>query len=83
MSLIENMHIGRATSRVDGRLKVTGHAQYAAEYAAYDLLYGYVVGSTIAVGRIIAMDLERSPASPGRGRDIHTRESREGGLAGS
>ena len=40
--------IGTALPRVDGRLKVTGAARYAAEHPAEDLLYGVVVSSSIA-----------------------------------
>lgn len=65
MSLIENLHVGRPTSRVDGRLKVTGQARYAAEYQADDLLYGYILGSTIAAGRIVSMDLAAARRVPG------------------
>ena len=45
-------YIGTATSRVDGRAKVTGAAKYAAEFNAPDLAYGSVVGATITKGRI-------------------------------
>jgi xanthine dehydrogenase YagR molybdenum-binding subunit len=45
-------HIGKPTSRVDGRLKVTGGAKYAGEHDAPGLAYGFVVSSTIAKGKI-------------------------------
>ena len=45
-------HIGKPTSRVDGRAKVTGEAKYAAEYNVPDLAYGCVVSSAIARGKI-------------------------------
>ncbi|KAK0348403.1 hypothetical protein LTR94_037435, partial [Friedmanniomyces endolithicus] len=45
-----------AVSRVDGRAKVTGQAQYAAEVFAPDLCYGVVVSSTVAKGRITRID---------------------------
>lgn len=48
--------IGDALSRVDGPLKVTGRARYAAEHFAPDLLYGWIVSSPIAKGRIVAVD---------------------------
>ena len=48
--------IGTPISRVDGVDKVTGAAHYAAEYQADDLLYGVVVSSAIARGRIVAID---------------------------
>lgn len=49
-------YIGTPTSRIDGRAKVTGAAQYAAEFAAPDLAYGWVVTSTITKGRITRID---------------------------
>src|SRR5262249_6081520 len=49
-------YIGKATSRVDGVAKVTGAAKYAAEFNVPDLLYGSVVGSSIAKGRIARID---------------------------
>ena len=55
-------YIGTATSRVDGRAKVTGTAQYAGEFKASDLAYGSVVTSTIAKGRIAKIDTSRALA---------------------
>ncbi len=49
-------YIGTATSRVDGRAKVTGGAKYAAEFNAPDLAHAYLVTSTIAKGRIARID---------------------------
>ena len=49
-------YIGTPTSRVDGFAKVTGAAKYAAEFNAPDLVYGSVVTSTIAKGRIARID---------------------------
>jgi xanthine dehydrogenase YagR molybdenum-binding subunit len=49
-------YIGTATSRVDGRAKVTGEAKYAGEFNLPGLVYGQVVGSTIAKGRISLVD---------------------------
>ncbi|MCA9210419.1 MAG: hypothetical protein KDA55_18805 [Planctomycetales bacterium] len=43
--------IGRPMSRVDGRLKVTGGARYAAEFQVNNVAYGVLVLSTIAKGR--------------------------------
>ncbi|RYY27473.1 MAG: xanthine dehydrogenase family protein molybdopterin-binding subunit, partial [Sphingobacteriaceae bacterium] len=45
-------YIGKPIERVDGPLKVTGQAKYAAEFSADGLTYGYVVSSTIASGKI-------------------------------
>ena len=49
-------YIGTATSRVDGRAKVTGAAKYAAEFDAPGLLHACVVASTVAKGRIAGID---------------------------
>lgn len=58
-------HIGKSTSRIDGDLKVTGRARYAAEYSAPDLLYGVIVSATVATGRIRNLDTERAAKMPG------------------
>src|SRR5262245_30827599 len=50
-------YIGTATSRVDGRAKVTGAAKYAGEFNANGLAHGSVVTSTIAKGRIVRIDV--------------------------
>jgi xanthine dehydrogenase YagR molybdenum-binding subunit len=50
------VQVGMPVSRVDGRDKVTGRARYAAEHPADALLYGVAVNSTIARGRIAAID---------------------------
>jgi xanthine dehydrogenase YagR molybdenum-binding subunit len=49
-------YIGAATSRIDGRAKVTGAAKYAGEFNVPNLVYGFVVESTIAKGRIARID---------------------------
>lgn len=48
--------VGTAVSRLEGELKVTGSAKYAGEYDAPDLLYGYVVNSSITKGKIKSID---------------------------
>jgi xanthine dehydrogenase YagR molybdenum-binding subunit len=59
--------VGRATSRIDGRLKTTGTAPYAYERhdVAKNQAYGFVVGAAIAKGRITAMDVAAAKAAPG------------------
>jgi len=49
-------YIGTATSRVDGRAKVTGEAKYAGEFSISGLTYGSIVDSAIAKGRIARLD---------------------------
>jgi xanthine dehydrogenase YagR molybdenum-binding subunit len=58
-------YIGRPTSRVDGRAKVTGAAKYAAEYDVPNLAYGYVVSSAVAKGKITKIDAGAALALPG------------------
>lgn len=57
--------MGRPLDRVDGPLKVSGQARYAAEYPADGLLHGSVVCSPIARGRILAIDASAALALPG------------------
>ena len=42
--------IGGALSRVDGRLKVTGQARYAAEYAVPGCVHGVLVTAVLRGG---------------------------------
>ncbi len=57
--------IGEPLSRVDGLVKVTGEARYAAEYFAPGLLYGWVISSAIAKGRVVAIDERAARAIAG------------------
>ena len=43
-------------ARVDGRLKVTGQAKYAAEFRFPGLAYGVLVQSTVPAGRVADLD---------------------------
>ena len=59
--------VGQPVDRIDGPLKTTGTAPYA--YERHDVVpnqaYGYIVGSAIAKGRIVSIDLSRAKAAPG------------------
>lgn len=58
--------IGQPVSRVEGRLKVTGSATYAAEFdVGPGLVYGALVQSTIARGRITEIDTAAAEAAAG------------------
>ncbi|MET9626570.1 xanthine dehydrogenase family protein molybdopterin-binding subunit [Lentzea sp. NPDC006480] len=57
--------IGRSVDRVDGRVKVTGAAPYAADTKIPGLTYGYLVTSTIGRGQLTSMDTSAALASPG------------------
>ncbi len=56
---------GQPIDRVDGPLKVTGQARYAGEFHVPGLLYGSVVNSSIARGRILSIDSSAAEAVPG------------------
>lgn len=57
--------IGQPVSRIDGFAKVTGQAKYAAEPHPPGLLYGVIVNSLIARGRVEAIHDEAARAVPG------------------
>ena len=58
-------HVGQPINRVDGRLKVSGEAKYAAEYNVPNLSYGCVISSEIARGTIESIDADAALALPG------------------
>jgi xanthine dehydrogenase YagR molybdenum-binding subunit len=68
-------YLGKPTSRVDGRAKVTGIAKYAAEYNVADVAQGVVVTSAIAKGRIKRIDAGDALAVAGV-LDVFTHEHR-------
>ena len=59
--------VGKSTPRIDGPLKVSGRAPYAAERhdVAANQAYGWIVGAGIAKGRIRSMDLDDARRAPG------------------
>jgi xanthine dehydrogenase YagR molybdenum-binding subunit len=59
--------VGKPLNRIDGPLKTTGTAPYAYERhdVASTAAYGYVVGSAIAKGRVISIDVLDAKDSPG------------------
>ncbi|GAA6622690.1 xanthine dehydrogenase family protein molybdopterin-binding subunit [Scytonema sp. NUACC26] len=52
-------------NRVDGRLKVTGGALYAAEFPLENMAHAVILKSTIARGRITNIDTSAAAKSPG------------------
>jgi xanthine dehydrogenase YagR molybdenum-binding subunit len=56
---------GQPIDRVDGRLKVTGAATYAAEYYPKNYLHGVLVLSTITSGRIKNINTSVAEKAPG------------------
>src|SRR4051812_45353560 len=63
--LLAQKPIGEPMDRVDGRLKVTGGAKYAAEFPVERLAYGFIVQSTIPAGTITKIDVGEARRAPG------------------
>ena len=57
--------VGKPLDRIDGRLKVTGGAKYAAEYLVGTAAHAVLITSTIAKGRIRSMDTSAAEHAPG------------------
>src|SRR6266536_2736180 len=57
--------IGQPLARVDGKLKVTGRATFAAEFARPKLAYGALIQSAIANGRVDKIDISSAQSAPG------------------
>jgi CO/xanthine dehydrogenase Mo-binding subunit len=69
--------IGRATPRLEARMKVTGRADYVHNMRLPGMLYGKVFRSTVAHGRIVSIDVSEARGIPGvhaviTGEDIKT-----------
>ncbi|MEA5568862.1 xanthine dehydrogenase family protein molybdopterin-binding subunit [Anabaena sp. UHCC 0399] len=60
-----NNIIGQPLNRVDGRLKVTGEAQYTADIPIEKLTYGVIFQSAIAKGKVLTIDTTQTLAVPG------------------
>ena len=57
--------VGAPLSRVDGRLKVTGQAKYAADHEPEGFVHAVVVDSSVGRGRITGIDTRAAEAQPG------------------
>jgi xanthine dehydrogenase YagR molybdenum-binding subunit len=57
--------VGAPLRRVEAAEKVSGAARYAVEHPADDVAYCWIVGATIARGRVTAVDDARALAHPG------------------
>ena len=67
--------VGAPLSRVDGRLKVTGKALYAAEHDVDGAVHAVIVDASIGRGRITAIDTGAAEAHPGVLKVIHHRNA--------
>jgi xanthine dehydrogenase YagR molybdenum-binding subunit len=59
------MSIGTPIDRIEGRLKLTGAADYASDRILDGMLFGVPVGSTIAAGRVLRVEGSDALAVPG------------------
>ena len=57
--------VGKPLDRIDGRLKVTGGAKYAAEYIVGTAAHAVLITSTIAKGRVRSMDTSAAERASG------------------
>ena len=57
--------IGNPIDRIDGRLKVMGKAKYASEFPIENVVFAQGLTSTIAAGRITAVDTSEAENQPG------------------
>ncbi len=57
--------LGGRLSRLDGPAKIRGAAPYAADYRPAGLVHAVMVQSTIAAGRVTAIDTSRAASAPG------------------
>ena len=62
---ISGGQVGRSLPRLEGREKVTGRAEYTHNLRLPGMLYGKVFRSTVAHGRIKAIDTSAAQAVPG------------------
>ena len=57
--------LGGRLSRLDGPAKIRGAAPYAADYHPDGMVYAVTVQSTIAAGRVVAIETADASAAPG------------------
>ena len=57
--------LGTPVTRIDGLLKVTGAAQYAADFAVKNAVYAFLVKSEIAAGKVLSVDKTAAEKSSG------------------
>ena len=70
---MEAGQVGRSVPRLEGRAKVTGRAEYVHNMRLPGMLYGKIVRSTVAHGRIKSIDVSAARA---RGRRLSRRHQR-------
>jgi xanthine dehydrogenase YagR molybdenum-binding subunit len=73
--------VGKAHTRFDGPLKVTGRAKYSYDVKLPGMLYGRMVGAAIPAGTIVAIDTSKAEALPGV-KAVWTAEAKKVRFAG-
>src|SRR5580693_6694341 len=63
--------VGRDTPRVDGPRKVSGRAQYTADFHFPGMLYAVPVEATIANGKLVKLDTAAAEKMPGVRAILH------------
>ncbi len=62
---MKELSVGRPLDRVDGRLKVTGKAQYAAEIPVANVTYAVIATSSVGRSTLASVDVSRAEKVPG------------------
>ncbi len=62
---MSNGQVGRPLARVDGPLKVTGRAQYAAEIPVANVAHALIVTSAAGRGQLLTLDVSHAQKVPG------------------
>jgi CO/xanthine dehydrogenase Mo-binding subunit len=62
---VVSRQVGRSVRRLEGEAKVTGRAEYVHNLRLPGMLYGKIFRSTVAHGRIRAIDVSAAQAYPG------------------
>ncbi|HME60776.1 MAG TPA: hypothetical protein VKH62_05955, partial [Candidatus Binatia bacterium] len=57
--------VGNPTPRVEGELKVSGRAKYAVDITVPEMVWGKLLRSPIASGKIKRIDTSKAEALPG------------------
>lgn len=65
MSIETTSILGKPLDRLEGKLKVTGHAPYAYEHPVPGVVPGVLLTSSIAKGKIRSMDTSKAQNAPG------------------
>lgn len=72
-TVLDSVHevIGRAHSRIDGPVKVSGEATYTSDINLPDMLHAVPVCSTIASGKVVSLEFAAAEAMPGVHAVLH------------